>query len=287
MRVLGPGVWGPPPDRAAAHRVMRRAYELGANFFDTAQAYGPQHSESLIAEALHPYPEDLVIGTKCGISRPRRSAWDPDSRPEKLKSDLDGSLQRLRLERLDLWQLHTPDPKFAFEDTVGVLADMQRQGKVRHIGLSNVSVKQLEQARKIVAIASVQNRYNLGDRRCEDVLRACEQAGIAFLPWYPLGDGSLLKRTKVKEVARKLSATASQVVLAWLLQKSPVMLPIPGTSSIAHLEENLRAASLKLSAEDVAALEDVSSGSSPSWLRSLFSFARRVVTGADSAGTRR
>ena len=251
MRVIeDPNIWGPPKDKANAHRVLRRAYELGANFFDTAESYGPHTSETTIAEAMHPYPKDLVIGTKCGLVRPQPSRWDEDGRPEKLRQDLEGSLKRLKLERIDLYQLHAPDPKVPFEVQVGTLAEFQRQGKVRHIGLSNVSVKELEQARKLVAIVSVQNRYNLGDRSSEDVLAACERAGIAFLPWYPLNAGSSLTTAKVKTLAKKLGATPSQVVLAWLLKKSPVMLPIPGTGSVEHLEENMKAASVELSDAD-------------------------------------
>ena len=252
MRVLGsPDVWGPPKDPAGAKKLLRRAYELGANFFDTAESYGPHTDERVIAEAMRPYPKDLVIGTKCGLVRPKPSRWDEDGRPEKLRKDLEGSLKRLKLDCLHLWQLHAPDPKVPFADQVGVLAEARRQGKVRHVGLSNVSVRQLEQARKIVPIASVQNRYSIGDRKSEDVLRACEKAGIIFLPWYPLGDGSALRNTKVKQVAKKLGATPAQVALAWLLAKSPVILPIPGTSSIAHLEENVAAAALRLTPEDL------------------------------------
>ena len=254
MRVCGPGVWGEPQDRAAAHRVLRRAAELGANLFDTAESYGPHTDEILIAEALHPYPKGLVIATKCGVSRPNRSRWDPDGRPEKLRKDLEGSLKRLRLERIDLYQLHAVDTRVPFEDSVGTLADMQRAGKVRHVGLSNVTLQQLEQARKIVPIVSVQNRYNLEDRKSEDVLKACERLGIAFLPWYPLGDGNVLRSSKVKSMARKVKATPSQVAIAWLLAKSPVMLPIPGTSSVAHVEENMAAARLELDPADLAAL---------------------------------
>ncbi|HUN69689.1 MAG TPA: aldo/keto reductase [Burkholderiales bacterium] len=255
MRVCGPSVWGPPKNRADAHRVFRRAIELGVNFFDTADSYGPHVDEELIAEALHPYPEGLVIATKGGLLRPRPSAWDPDGRPEHLKRAIDGSLKRLKLERIDLYQLHAPDPNVQFADSVGALADGQRAGKIRHIGVSNVSVKQLEEARRIAKIVSVQNEYNLEDRSSEDVLKACEKLGIAFLPWYPLGAGSTLKLERVKAISRKNKATAAQVLLAWLLAKSPVMLPIPGTASIAHLEENLAAAALKLSAEDFAALD--------------------------------
>src|SRR5882762_11276386 len=251
MRVIeNPDIWGPPKDKANAHRVLRRAYELGANFFDTAESYGPHYSEITIAEAMHPYPKDLVIGTKCGLARPKPSRWDEDGRPEKLRKDLEGSLKRLKLERIDLYQLHAPDPKVPFEDQVGALAGFQREGKVRHVGLSNVSVKQLDQARKIVPIVSVQNRYNLGERSSEDVLQACEKLGIAFLPWYPLGDGAVLRMQKSKDLAKKLHATPAQVAIAWLLARSPVMLPIPGTSSVEHLEENVAAASLRLSEED-------------------------------------
>lgn len=254
MRVLGPSIWGPPPDPAGARRLLRRTLELGVELIDTAESYGPEHDETLIAEALHPYPATLVIATKCGVARPAPGRWDPDGRPEKLRRDLEGSLKRLRLERIDLYQLHTVDPRVPLEVSLVVLADMQREGKVRHVGLSNVSVRQLEQARAIVPIVSVQNRYNLGDRKSEDVLRACERLGIAFLPWYPLGDGSVLKDKKVRNVAKKLSATPAQIAIAWLLAKSPVMLPIPGTSSISHLEENMAAAALSLEPADIAAL---------------------------------
>ena len=251
MRVIeDPNIWGPPKDKANAHRVLKRAYELGANFFDTAESYGPHHSEISIAEAMHPYPKDLVIGTKCGLVRPRPPVWDEDGRPEKLRKDLEGSLKRLKLERIDLYQLHAPDPKVPYEDQIGALADFQREGKVRHVGLSNVTMKQLEQARRIVPIVSVQNRYNLGDRHSEDVLKACERLGIAFLPWYPLNAGSSVRNSTVKAIARKLGATPSQVVIAWLLKKSPVMLPIPGTGNVAHLEENMKAGSLELSDAD-------------------------------------
>jgi aryl-alcohol dehydrogenase-like predicted oxidoreductase len=254
MRVCGPQVWGPPQDRAAAHRVFRRAIELGVNFFDTADSYGPHVDEELIAEALHPYPKDLVIATKGGLLRPRPSAWDPDGRPEHLKHALDGSLKRLKLERIDLYQLHAPDPKVPFADSVGALAEAQKAGKIRHIGLSNVSVQQLEEARRICAVVSVQNEYNLDDRSSEDVLKACERLGIAFLPWYPLGAGEVLRSPRIRKISKERNAKPSQVALAWLLAKSPVMLPIPGTASIAHLEENVAAAKLQLSAEDLAAL---------------------------------
>jgi pyridoxine 4-dehydrogenase len=255
MRILNSNVWGPPKDPAKAHRLLRRAVELGIDFFDTADAYGPHTDEEAIAAALHPYPAGLVIGTKGGLLRPRPGAWDPDGRPEHLRAAVEGSLKRLRLERIDLYQLHAPDPKVKFDDSVGALAEMQRAGKIRHLGLSNVSAKQLEQARKIAPIVSVQNRYNLGDRNSDDVLAACEKLGIAFLPWYPLGAGNSLGLAKVKELSRKKKISSAQIVIAWLLAKSPAMLPIPGTSSIAHLEENMAAATLKLTAEDLAALE--------------------------------
>jgi aryl-alcohol dehydrogenase-like predicted oxidoreductase len=255
MRVIdNDDIWGEPSDRKHAIKVLRRVAELGVNFVDTAESYGPHTDEALIAEALHPYPKGLVVATKCGLSRPKPSRWDDDCRPEKLRKDLEGSLRRLKLERIDLYQLHTVDRKVPLEVSVGTLADMQREGKVRHIGLSNVTVKQLEAARKIVPIVSVQNRYSVADRGSEDVVRHCEQHGIAFLPWYPLGDGSALKKAKVISIAKKIGATPAQVAIAWLLQKSPVMLPIPGTNDLAHLEENVAAAKLKLSKNDFAAL---------------------------------
>ena len=255
MRVIdNDDIWGEPSDRGHALKVLRRVVELGVNFIDTAESYGPHTDEGLIAEALHPYPKGLVIATKCGLARPKPSRWDDDCRPEKLRKDLEGSLKRLKLERIDLYQLHTVDRKVPLEVSVGTLADMQREGKVRHIGLSNVSVKELERARKIVPIVSVQNRYSLADRGSEDVLRHCEQHGIAFLPWYPLGDGSALRLAKVKKLAEKLKASPAQVAIAWLLKKSPVMLPIPGTGNLAHLEENVAAAKLQLSDADFRSL---------------------------------
>lgn len=254
MRVCGPNIWGPPKDRANAHQVLRRAIELGVNFFDTADSYGPHVDEELIAEALYPYPKDLVIATKGGLLRPRPSAWDPDGRPEHLKRALEGSLRRLKIDRIDLYQLHAPDPKVPFADSVGALADGQKAGKIRHVGISNVSVKQLEEARRICPIVSVQNEYNLGNRTSEDVLKACERLGIAFLPWYPLAAGDILKEKSLKTIASKLKTTPAQVALAWLLAKSPVMLPIPGTQSVEHLEANVAAALVALSAEDMKAL---------------------------------
>jgi pyridoxine 4-dehydrogenase len=252
MRVCGPQVWGPPRDRPAALAVLRRAYALGCNFFDTADSYGPYVDEELIAEALHPYPADLVIATKGGLVRPSAPRWDEDGRPEHIRQAIEGSLKRLKLERIDLYQLHAPDPKVPLEDSLGPIVDAQKAGKVRHIGVSNFDVRELERARKVARIVSVQNRYSLGDRESEDVLKACEKLGIAFLPWYPLGAGSSLTVSRVKKIAEKMKASPAQVAIAWLLAKSPVMLPIPGTSSIAHLEENMKAASLKLSDEDLA-----------------------------------
>jgi aryl-alcohol dehydrogenase-like predicted oxidoreductase len=254
MRVCGPDVWGPPKDRAQALRVLRRAYELGCNFFDTADSYGPYVDEELIAEALHPYPKDLVIATKGGLLRPRASRWDEDGRPGHLRAALEGSLKRLRLERIELYQLHAPDPKVPFAESVGALARLRREGKIRHVGVSNVSVAQLEEARKIVPVVSVQNEYNVENRASEDVLRACERLGIAFLPWYPLGAGGALRSSRLKELAKKHHATPAQVALAWLLRKSPAMLPIPGTSSVKHLEENVAAAQLQLPPGELAAL---------------------------------
>ena len=254
MRVCGPNVWGPPKDRVHARRVLRRALDLGIDFIDTADAYGPHVDETLIAEALHPYPEGLVIATKGGLLRPSARRWDEDGRPAHLRRALEGSLKRLKLERIDLYQLHAPDPKVPYAESIGVLAELQRAGKIRHIGVSNVSVEELEIARAIAPIVSVQNEYNLGDRSSEGVLDACERLGIAFLPWYPLGAGAVLRSTKVRRVAKKTGATPAQVALAWLLAKSPAMLPIPGTGSLEHLEENTAAAGKRLSAEDLAAL---------------------------------
>ena len=254
MRVAGPDIWGDPKDRSAMRRLLVCAFELGHTFFDTADSYGPNVSETIIAEALHPYPAGLVIGTKGGLVRPSRHRWDEDGRPEHLRRALDGSLKRLRLERVDLYQFHAPDPKVPFADSVSTLAELQRAGKIRHLGVSNVTVKQLDEARRIATIVSVQNEYNIENRADDDVLAACTKAGIAFIPWFPLGAGRALGSAEVKRVAASLNATPAQVAIAWLLAHSPVMLPIPGTSSIAHLEENAAAAALQLSATDLAAL---------------------------------
>lgn len=254
MRVTGPDIWGDPPDRAAAKRLLARAVELGINFLDTADSYGPEVSERIIAEALFPYPPGLVVGTKGGLVRPSPGRWPSDARPEHLRRALDGSLKRLRLERIDLYQLHAPDPNVPYADSVGTLAELQRAGKIRHIGVSNVSVRELETARRIAPIVSVQNKYSLEDRSSDNVLSACEKAGIAFIPWFPLGAGSLLRSAKLRRVAARRGATPPQVALAWLLARSRMMLPIPGTSSITHLEENTAAAALKLGDEDLAEL---------------------------------
>jgi aryl-alcohol dehydrogenase-like predicted oxidoreductase len=254
MRVTGPDIWGEPADRAAAIAVLRRAFELGHNFFDTADSYGPYVSETLIAEALHPYRQELVIATKGGLVRPNPKSWDECGLPEHLRQAVDGSLRRLKRDRIDLYQFHAPDPYVPFADSMSTLAELQRAGKIRHLGVSNVSVKQLNEARSIAPIVSVQNRYNVGDRTHEDVLLACEQAGIAFIPWYPLAAGNALGSSKVKRIALRLNAKPSQIALAWLLARSPVMLPIPGTSSLEHLEENAAAAGIRLLETDLAEL---------------------------------
>ncbi len=254
MRVAGPDIWGEPKDRSAMRKLLVRAFELGHTFFDTADSYGPNVSEILIAESLHPYPRELVIGTKGGLVRPNRHRWDEDGRPEHLRQAVNGSLKRLRLERIDLYQFHAPDPKVPFAESIGTLAELQHAGKIRHLGLSNVTVGQLNEARRIAPIVSVQKEYNIENRSADDVLAACGKAGIAFIPWFPLGAGRVLRAAKVKRVAARLNATPAQVALAWLLARSPVMLPIPGTTSIAHLEENAAAAGLGLSPADLAAL---------------------------------
>jgi aryl-alcohol dehydrogenase-like predicted oxidoreductase len=254
MRVAGPDIWGEPKDRAAMRSLLVRAYELGHTFFDTADSYGPDVSEILIAEALHPYPKGLVIGTKGGLTRPSRTRWDENGRPEHLRRALDGSLKRLRLERIDLYQFHAPDPRVPYAESIGALAELQRSGKIRHLGVSNVTVKQLEEARRIASIVSVQNQYHIENRTSDGVLAACEKAGIAFIPWYPLGAGRALRSAALRRVAAGLGATPAQVALAWLLARSPVMLPIPGTASLAHLEENAAAGRLALSVETLSAL---------------------------------
>src|SRR5579863_759674 len=247
MRLTGEGIWGEPADRPEAVAVLRRAVELGVNFIDTADSYGPYVAEEIIAEALHPYPAGLVIATKGGFERPGPNRWVENGRPEHLRSACEGSLRRLRLERIDLYQLHRIDPKVPAEEQLGALQDLQTQGKVKHIGLSEVSIRQIQQARNIVPIVSVQNRYSLSDRGSEDVLEFCERERIAFIPWFPLAAGRLSGRdSSIQRVAAQLKVTPSQVALAWLLARSPVMLPIPGTSKVQHLEENVAAADLKI-----------------------------------------
>jgi pyridoxine 4-dehydrogenase len=253
MRLAGPEIWGPPSDREAAKAVLRRAVELGVNLIDTADSYGPGANEELIAEALYPYPDDLVIATKGGIERPSAADWSRNGRPEHLKKSCEGSLRRLRLDVIDVYQLHAPDPQVPFEESIGALADLRDAGKIRHIGVSNVSVEQLRIAQKLVPVVSVQNRYNLGDRSPEDVLDVCAEERIGFIPWFPLASGELPFAPAI-DIALRLDVTWAQVALAWLLHRADVVLPIPGTSSIAHLEENVAAASLKLSDEDLAAL---------------------------------
>jgi pyridoxine 4-dehydrogenase len=247
MRITGKGIWGPPSDRAEAIRVLRRAVELGVNFIDTADSYGPHVCEEIIAEALHPYPANLVIATKGGFERPGPDRWVENGTPEHLRSACEGSLRRLRLERIDLYQLHRIDPKVPAEDQLGTLKDLRAEGKIKHIGLSEVTVKQIRQAQTIVPIVSVQNRYSLADRGAEDVLQYCQEEKMGFIPWFPLAAGQLSKENSpIRRVAERLKATPSQVALAWLLSRSPVMLPIPGTSSVKHLEENVAAAALKM-----------------------------------------
>ncbi len=255
MRITGPGIWGPPEDPEQAKAVLRRVPELGLNLIDTADSYGPEVSENLIAEVLHPYPDGLVIATKGGLRRTGPGQWPRDARPERLKRCCEDSLRRLRLERIDLYQLHSPDRKVPFEDSVGALRELQGEGKIKHVGLSNVSVDQLRRAREIVEVVTVQNRYNLTDRASEAVLEACERDGLGFIPWFPLATGSLARPGgPLDEIARSHDATPAQVALAWLLRRSPSMLPIPGTSSVVHLEENVAAAQLELSDEEMERL---------------------------------
>jgi pyridoxine 4-dehydrogenase len=258
MRITGPGIWGEPEDPDEAKAVLRRAVEFGINLIDTADIYGPEVSERLIAKALHPYPEGLVIATKGGLTRPEPDRLVPDGRPEHLREACEGSLRRLGVDRIDLYQFHTPDPNVPFEDSVWALAQLRDEGKVRHVGLSNVGVRELEIAIDIVPVVSVQNRYNLTDRSSEAVLQACEREGVGFIPWFPLATGRLARPGgPLGEIAARHDATPSQVALAWLLGHSPAMLPIPGTSSVAHLEENVAAAALELSEDERADLDRI------------------------------
>jgi len=247
MRITGKGIWGEPKDRGEAVRVLRKAVELGINFIDTADSYGPLVSEEIIAEALYPYPKELVIATKAGLERPGPDQWVPNGKPAHLRKACEGSLRRLRVERIDLFQLHRIDDKVPAEDQLGTLKVLQKEGKIKHIGLSEVSVAQIENARKHVRIVTVQNRYSVLDRGAEDVLEYCEREEIGFIPWFPLGAGQLSAAgSKLAKIAEQAKMTPSQLALAWLLRRSPVVLPIPGTSQVAHLEENVATAAVKI-----------------------------------------
>ena len=256
MRITGPGVWGEPKDPEAARQVLRRAVELGVNFIDTSDAYGPAVSERLIGEALSPYKAGVVIATKGGLTRQGPGKWLPVGRPEYLRQEVEMSLRYLRLERIDLWQLHRIDPKVPVEESLGEIAKMQAEGKIRHVGLSEVKPHEIDQARKVIEIVSVQNKYNLSDRDHEDVVEYCAAHNIAFIPWFPVAGGKLVEPGgKLDAAAKQHGATVSQLSLAWLLQRSPVILPIPGTSSLAHLEENVGASEVKLDAAEWAEIE--------------------------------
>jgi pyridoxine 4-dehydrogenase len=255
MRITGDGIWGPPNDPDECKRVLRRVVELGVNLIDTADSYGPEVSENLIAEALHPYPEGLVIATKGGLRRTGPGQWPRDAHPDRLKECCEGSLRRLKLDRIDLYQLHAPDPKVPLEDSLGALKELQDEGKIRHIGVSNVSVDELERSRALVDVVTVQNRYNLADRATEDTIEACAAAGIGFIPWFPLAVGDLARPGgPLDELARTHDATPGQLAIAWLLARSPVMLPIPGTASVEHLEENVAAGELELASQELELL---------------------------------
>jgi len=256
MRLTGDGIWGPPKDPATAIAVLRRAIEFGVNFIDTADSYGPYVNEELIAEALAPYPKHLVIATKGGWNRPGPNQWTHDATPAHLRKAVEGSLKRLRLDRIDVYQLHIPDPVVPFDASIETLANMQSEGKIRFVALSNVTVEHVERARKIVPIVSVQNRYSFADREWDNVVDYCERNGIAFIPWFPLGGGTVAGRL-LEKVAKAGQVKPIQIALAWLLKRSPIMLPIPGTSSIAHLEENMQAAALQLTDEEYTGLSGV------------------------------
>ena len=264
MRLTGEGIWGPPANKQEAIAVLHRALELGINLIDTADSYGPEVSESLIAEALYPYPKDLVIATKGGLLRPGPGQWLPDGRPEHLREALEGSLRRLRLERIDIYQFHRPDPRVPFEDSVGELAKMRAEGKIRHVGLSNITIEQLAQAQEIVPIVTVQNHYNLASResermsaqQSEEMIDICERQGIGFIPWNPLAAGELARPGgPLDQIAKRHNAKPSQIALAWLLKRSSTMLPIPGTSSVKHLEENAMGATIRLTQEEFEAID--------------------------------
>jgi pyridoxine 4-dehydrogenase len=255
MRITGQGIWGPPADHQESLRVLKRALELGITLIDTADSYGPEVSERLIAEALFPYPDELVIATKGGLLRPGPGQWTPDGRPKHLREACEGSLRRLRVDEIDVYQFHRPDPKVPFEESVGALLELKQEGKIRHIGLSNVSREQLQQAQQLTPIVSVQNRYNLNDRDSESVLEACEEENLAFIPWAPLQVGEI--PGEIERIAGKHNVSANQVLLAWLLHHSPVMTPIAGTSRVQHLEENVAAASLELEQTDLEAIDQL------------------------------
>jgi pyridoxine 4-dehydrogenase len=258
MRLSGTGIWGDPPDREEARRVLRRAVDLGVNFIDTADAYGPETNERLIADALHPYPSGLVIATKGGIVRPAQDKWERDGRPEHLRAACEASLKRLRVERIDLYQLHAIDPDVPLEDSVGEIAKLRSEGKVRNVGVSNFTADELARAREIVPVASVQNRYNVSDRDSDPVLAVCERDGLAFIPWSPLSqsprDSNASSRARLEALAESRGISFPQAAIAWLLARSPAMLPIPGTSKLGHLEENLEAASVRLTPGEMAAI---------------------------------
>ncbi|HMD07542.1 MAG TPA: aldo/keto reductase [Candidatus Acidoferrum sp.] len=256
MRLTGEGIWGPPKDREVAIAVLRRTVELGVNFIDTADSYGPNVSEELIAEALAPYPKDIVIATKGGWNRPGPNQWTHDASPAHLREAVEGSLKRLRIERIDVYQLHVPDPVVPLDASIETLANMRSEGKIRLVGLSNVTVEHIERARKIVPIVSVQNRYSFADREWDNVVDYCEGNGIAFIPWFPLGAGRVAGRL-LERIAKARQVKPIQIALAWLLRRSPIMLPIPGTSSIAHLEENIQAASLQISENEYLELTGI------------------------------
>ena len=261
MRLTGPGIWGEPRNPAEARRVLRRAVELGVNLIDTADSYGPEVSERLIAETLHPYPRGLVIATKGGLTRFGPDKWAPVGRPEYIRQCVELSLRRLKLDRIDLYQLHRIDPKVPAAETLGALRELQRAGKIRHLGLSEVSVAEIKHARKILPIVSVQNLYNLGNRQSEAVLDYCAAEGLGFIPWFPLAAGEMARPGgPLDAAAKRHGATVSQLALAWLLQRSPVILPIPGTSTVAHLQENVGGASLRLGPEEWAAISQVAKG---------------------------
>ena len=257
MRLTGPGVWGEPEDPDECRRVLRRAVELGVNLIDTADSYGPEVSERLIAEALHPYPEGLVIATKGGLTRTGPGQWPRNGRPEHLREACEGSLRRLKLDRIELYQLHAPDEKVPYEESLGALIELREEGKIAHIGISNVSVELLEQALAMTEVVTVQNRYNLADRNAEDVLDACTERGIGFIPWFPLATGQLAQPGgPLDDVAQAHDATPGQIALAWLLARSPIVLPIPGTAKVSHLEENVAAARVRLDDDELRKLAD-------------------------------